>query len=160
MSRSLTHWSLAFPVVCPGSTQATHTLYFYPPVPIEQWTEGPYLTQSLFATNVSGASHITIRGVGIHHSRGNGMLAFDVTNVRVEDCEISGHGQHGVVLNGSASGVDGSRVYSVGCSGVRVAGGSPRSLEAGNMFVTSNLIANVSFVNHEETSRYSTRLRV
>jgi hypothetical protein len=34
--------------------EATHTLYFFPPVPLEQWTEGPYINQKLFATNVSG----------------------------------------------------------------------------------------------------------
>ena len=66
--------------------------YFFPPVPLEEWTEGPYITQSLFATNISGASHITLRGLGIHHSRGNGLLAIDVKGVRVEGCEISGHG--------------------------------------------------------------------
>ena len=63
---------------------------------------------------------------------------------QVEDCEISGHGQHGVIINGSDSGVDGSRVYSVGCSGVRVAGGTARTLAPGNMFATGNHIANFS----------------
>jgi hypothetical protein len=46
--------------------------------------------------NMSGTSHITLRGLGIHHSRGNGLLADNVTNVHIENCEISGHGQHGV----------------------------------------------------------------
>ena len=77
--------------------QATQTLYFYPPTPLAQWTEGPFITQELFAMNVSGTSHVTLRGLGIHHSRGNGLLAFNVTGVRIEDCEISGHGQHGAV---------------------------------------------------------------
>ena len=99
--------------------QRTQTLYFYPPVPLEAWAEGPFITQHLYATDVSGSSHITLRGLGIHHSRGNGLLAINVTGVRVEDCEISGHGQHGVVMNGTDSGVHGSSVYSVGCSGVQ-----------------------------------------
>ena len=98
----------------------------------------------LFAMNVSGTSHITLRGLGIHHSRGNGLLALNVTGVRIEDCEISGHGQHGAIVKGTASGIDSSRVYSVGCSGVRVAGGDPRTLEAGNMFVTNTEISNFS----------------
>ena len=66
--------------------------------------------------------------------------------VRVEDCEISGHGQHGVVMNGTYSGVHGSSIHSVGCSGVRVAGGVGRTLEAGEMFVTHNRISNFSLV--------------
>ena len=126
--------------------QRTQTLYFYPPVPLEAWAEGPFITQHLYATDVSGSSHITLRGLGIHHSRGNGLLAINVTGVRVEDCEISGHGQHGVVMNGTDSGVHGSSVYSVGCSGVRVAGGVARTLTAGNMYVTSNRIEDFSLV--------------
>lgn len=124
--------------------EKSQTLYFFPPVPLESWTEGPYLTQQLVALNVSGASHITLRGLGVHHSRGNGLLAIDVTGVRVEDCEISGHGQHGLIMNGTNSAVDGSKVYSVGCSGVRVAGGVGRALIAGNMSVTANHISNFS----------------
>ena len=57
----------------------SQTLYFFPPVPLESWTKGPFLTQQLVAMNVSGASHITLRGLGVHHSRGNGLLATDVT---------------------------------------------------------------------------------
>jgi hypothetical protein len=126
--------------------QHTQTLYFFPPIPLEQWAEGPFITQHMFATDVSGASHITLRGLGIHYSRGNGLLAINVTGVRVEDCEVSGHGQHGIVMNGTDSGVDGCRVYSVGCSGVRVAGGVARTLTPGNMFATHNHIANFSLV--------------
>ena len=53
----------------------------------------------VFCSNLSalrrlntGASHITLRGLGIHHSRGNGLVAANVDGVRVENCEISGHG--------------------------------------------------------------------
>ena len=56
----------------------------------------------------------------------------------------TGHGQHGAVVKGRDSGIDGSRVYSVGCSGVRVAGGVPRTLEAGNMYVTNTEVSNFS----------------
>jgi hypothetical protein len=124
----------------------SQTLYFFPPIPLEQWTEGPFITQNLYAADISGTSHVTLRGLGIHNSRGNGLLAFNVTGVRVEDCEISGHGQHGVVMNGTDSGVRGSNVHSVGCSGIRVAGGIGRTLEAGEMFVTHNRISNFSLV--------------
>ena len=47
---------------------------------------------------------------------------------------------------GTYSGVHGSSVHSVGCSGVRVAGGVGRTLEAGEMFVTHNRISNFSLV--------------
>eukprot|EP01043_Picozoa_sp_COSAG02_P016262 COSAG02_NODE_712_length_18122_cov_6.792321_5_plen_296_part_00 len=41
--------------------EATDTLYFFPPVPLDQWTEGPYITQNLFATNISGANPLLLR---------------------------------------------------------------------------------------------------
>ena len=128
--------------------EQTQTLYFFPPVPLTQWTEGggPFITQQMSAIDMSGTSYITLRGLGIYHSRGNGLLAYDVTGVRVEDCEISGHGQHGLIMNGTDSGVHRSSVFSVGCSGVRVAGGVARTLKAGKMFATSNHISNFSLV--------------
>ena len=54
--------------------QQTQTLYFFPPIPLSQWAEGggPFITQHMSATDVSGTSHITLRGLGIHYSRGNG----------------------------------------------------------------------------------------
>ena len=45
---------------------------------------------------------------------------------------------------GTESGEDSSRVYSVGCSGVRVAGGDAHSLTPGHAYVTGNHIANFS----------------
>ena len=44
------------------------------------------------------------------------------------------------------AGVDSSTVYSVGCSGVRVAGGEARSLTAGNSYATNNNISTVALV--------------
>jgi hypothetical protein len=73
------------------------------------------------------------------------------SGVRIENCDVSGHGQHGLVMNGTGSGVDSSRVYSVGCSGIRVAGGVARTLEAGNMSVTRNHIANFSLMKRTYT---------
>ena len=128
--------------------EAKHTLYFYPPVPLEQWTEGVFISQNMTAANVT-ADHITLRNIGIRHSRGTGVVGMNVTGLRVENCDISGHGQHGVAIVGNKSGVDSSRVYSVGCSGVRVSGGVARTLTAGKSFVTANNISD--FALHKRT---------
>lgn len=123
-------------------------LYFSPPIPLVQWTEGVYLTQHLAAVNVT-ADHVTLRNLAIRHSRGNGVVAMNVTGLRVESCDISGHGQHGVVIVGDQSGVDSSRVYSVGCSGVRVSGGVARTLTPGKSYATRNIITD--FALHKRT---------
>eukprot|EP01050_Picozoa_sp_SAG11_P034490 SAG11_NODE_12210_length_715_cov_1.512987_2_plen_70_part_01 len=52
----------------------SQTLYCFPPIPLEQWAEGPFISQHLYATDISGTSHVTLRGLGIHYSRGNGLL--------------------------------------------------------------------------------------
>ena len=59
--------------------QQTQTLYFFPPVPLSQWLESPFITQRMVTADISGTSHITLRGLGFHHSRGNGLLAMNVT---------------------------------------------------------------------------------
>ena len=116
------------------------TLFFLPPIPLEQWGErGVFITSSLTATRIT-ADHVTLRGLTIRHARGNGVLALNVSNVRVENCTVSAHGQHGVVIVGDGSGVTDSSVSSVGCSGVRVAGGDAHSLTPGRSFVKKNTI--------------------
>ena len=129
--------------------EARGVLYFYPPIPLLAWSkkesDGVFLTQNLTAVHVR-ADHTVLRGLAIRHSRGNGLLALNVTGVRVESCDISGHGQHGVVITGNESGVSDSTVWSVGCSGIRVSGGDPRSLTPGKSFVTGNTVKDVALV--------------
>lgn len=106
------------------------------------------MTSNLTAARIH-ADHITLRGLAIRHARGNGVLALNVSNVRMENCTVSGHGQHGVVIVGTHSGVEHSRIYSVGCSGVRVAGGDAHSLSAGHSFVFRNAIFDMAL--HKRT---------
>jgi hypothetical protein len=103
------------------------------------------LTQNLTAVKIT-ADHTILRGLAIRHSRGNGILALNVTGVRVESCEVSGHGQHGVVIAGMRSGVDNTTVRSVGCSGIRVSGGTARTLTAGKDFATGNTVSDFALV--------------
>ena len=120
-----------------------------PPVPLEQWGErAVFITSSLTATHIT-ADHVTLRGLTIRHARGNGVLALNVSNVRVDNCTVSAHGQHGIVIVGNESGIERSSVYSVGCSGVRVAGGDAHSLTPGRSFVRANTI--FDFALHKRT---------
>ena len=121
-------------------------LYFYPPVPLSAWGKDQvFLTQNLTAASVS-ANHTILRGLAIRHARGNGVLALNVAGVRVEDCQVSGHGQHGVVITGFQSGIDGSCVHSIGCSGIRIAGGVARTLTPGQCFATRNTVSDFALV--------------
>ena len=53
---------------------------------------------------VTGAVHTGIEGSGVE-------------SVLIENCTIAGHGRHGVVLDGTDSGVKRSVIHSVGGSG-------------------------------------------
>eukprot|EP01051_Picozoa_sp_SAG22_P019223 SAG22_NODE_3481_length_1687_cov_1.468514_2_plen_195_part_00 len=111
-------------------------------MPLDQWAgREVYITSNLTAADIS-ADHVTLRNFSIQHARGNGVFALNVSNVRVEGCAVHGHGQHGVVIVGTDSGITHSRVFSVGCSGIRVAGGDARSLTAGRAFATHNTLSN------------------
>ena len=73
--------------------ETAHKLYFYPPVPLAQWTEGVYITQNMTAASID-ADHITLKGLAIRASRGNGVEAINHTGVTIESCDISGHGRN------------------------------------------------------------------
>jgi hypothetical protein len=154
--------------------EAAHKLYFYPPVPLASWTEGVYITQNMTAASID-ADHVTLKGLSIQASRGNGVEAINHTGVRIENCEISGHGtlagrtyctlahsfprtrpirsrgtgQHGVVVIGDNSGVADCNVYSVGCSGIRVSGGDARTLTHGHSYATGNSVRDMAL--HKRT---------
>jgi hypothetical protein len=97
------------------------------------------------AVSITGAHHVTLKNLAIRHSRGNGVEAIhNATFVRVEGCDVSGHGQHGIVIVGSDSGVASSHVHSVGCAGIRVIGGDALTLTPGRCYATDNTVSNMA----------------
>jgi len=57
--------------------------------------------------------------------------------------------EHGVVVIGDHSGVSDCKVYSVGCSGIRVSGGDAHTLTHGHSFATGNSVRDIAL--HKRT---------
>ena len=122
-------------------------LYFWPPEGTgspAQWEAGACgVSANDTAVNVSNASHVVLRGMTVTGAVHTGIEGSGVESVLVDNCTVSGHGRHGVVLDGRNSGVTNSHVHSVGGSGMRITGGEAMTLTAGKMFATDNHVHHV-----------------
>ena len=122
-------------------------LYFWPPEgsgPPAQWAAGTCgVSVNDTAINVSNASHIVLRGLTVTGAVHTGIEGSGVDSVHVDNCTVSGHGRHGISLDGRNSGVTNSHVHSVGGSGMRITGGEAMTLTPGKMFATSNHVHQV-----------------
>lgn len=125
----------------------TGLLYFYPPHgsgPPSQWAPGTVaIATNETAVNLTGVRHVTLRDLTITGSVHTGIEGSDVESVLIENCSVSGHGRHGIDLQGVSSGVADSVIYSVGGSGMRIQGGVAMTLEAGNMFARANHVHHI-----------------
>ena len=96
------------------------TLYYYPSLPLSQWTEEPSVSVADNAVTLDGTSHVTLHGVTVAHAKDTGVSAKAVSNVVVSNCTVFGHGANGVTIdNATKSGIVDSHVYDVGacCTG-------------------------------------------
>ena len=117
------------------------TLYYYPSLPLSQWTEEPSVSVADNAVTLDGTSHVTLHGVTVAHAKDTGVSAKAVSNVVVSNCTVFGHGANGVTIdNATKSGIVDSHVYDVGCIGVTLDGGYIPTLEPGLNFALRNRI--------------------
>ena len=113
------------------------------------------VSRNVSCINVTGASHITIKGLTIAHCKGFGIEAGGTVEQpggnaqapgRVSDLEVIGVTVHsiggtGIDLRGVRSGVSNSVIYDIGCRGAVVHGGNATMLEPGNNWATNNTIS-------------------
>ncbi len=113
-------------------------LYFWPPAPIDS---GEVLFSLLEQplVQLTGASHITLRGLVLEASRGNAIEITDGEGVRVAGCLLRNIGNGAVIIRGgSGHGVQGCDVLDTGDGGVSLSGGDRQTLAPGNHFVENS----------------------
>ena len=122
-------------------------LYFIPPEgsgPPEHWAEGTVVVSfNDTAVSLVDVSNVELRGLTIRAATHTGIEGTGVTGVHVANCTISGHGRHGIDLEGTNSGVESSHVYSVGGSGMRITGGEAMTLTPGGMYAHDNHVHHI-----------------
>ncbi len=115
--------------------RATGRLYFWPPAPIGS---GEALLSLLDQPMVrmTGAAFVTLRGLIIEATRGNGIEISGGHGNRVEGCLLRNLGNGGVSISGGTNhGVAGCDIFETGDGGVSLSGGDRQTLAPGGHFV-------------------------
>lgn len=109
-------------------------LYFIPPAgPLHRF-ELSILDQPLIT--ISGAKNVTIRGIDLGMSRGDGVVVKDCESTRVEGCRLFGLGGRGAVIeSGQNCGLQSSDVWATGEGGITLSGGDRSTLKPAHNFV-------------------------
>ena len=112
----------------------TGTLYFWPPAPLAaNETLLSVLDEPLI--KITDARHLTIRGLTLEASRGNGVEIVGGAGNRIVGCRLRNLGNLGVVLNGGTNhGVASCDFFDTGDGGVSLSGGDRQTLTPAGHF--------------------------
>ena len=119
-------------------------LYFWPPQNLEQGRIFVSLRQTpLIATD--NASFITLRGLTLECTRGDGIEVKSGNNILVAGCNVRNIGNVAIKIeSGKEHGVSGCDVSYTGDSGIHLNGGDRKTLTPGNSFADNNHIHHYS----------------
>jgi len=119
-------------------------LYFWPPAPLEQGKTMVSIVESP-VIYINGASHITIRGLTVECTRGDGIRISGGSNNLVAECVLRNTGNCGVTVSGGKNnGVVGCDIYETGDGGVSLSGGDRKTLTPAGHFAHNNHIHHVA----------------
>ncbi len=110
-------------------------LYFWPPAPIDS---GEVLFSLLEQplVQLTGACHITLRGIVFEAMRGNAIEITNGEGIRVAGCLLRNIGNGAITIHGGNNhGVQSCDVLDTGDGGVTLSGGDRQTLAPGNHFV-------------------------
>ncbi len=115
----------------------TQKLYYYP--------SGNFSQSTLELTTMKdpllkgeNLSNITIKGIGIKNSRGNGIEFTGGTNIAIDNCEVANVGRNGIVMSDNKKAkITNCSIYSTGGSPIVLSGGNRATLE-----MSDNLVDN------------------
>lgn len=110
-------------------------LYFWPPAPIGS-AETLFSLLDPPAIRMTGVAFVTVRGLIIEATRGNGVEISGGQGNRIEGCLLRNLGNLGVSISGGTNhGVAGCDIFDTGDGGVSLSGGDRQTLTPGGHFV-------------------------
>ena len=122
---------------------ANGTLYFYPPVPLEDWGDSETIELTVNTTAVldlKGTKAVSVAGLVVEAGRGTCIDATSTTSAVLSDLTVRNCGTTGIEIEGTGYTLEGSIVTSTGCVGIQASGGDVQSLTPGNNLVVGNTV--------------------
>jgi hypothetical protein len=122
---------------------ANGTLYFYPPVPLDDWgnSETVELTVNTTAVlDLKGTTSVSVVGLVVEAGRGTCLDATATTAAALSNLTVRNCGTTGVEIEGTGYVLEGSTVTSTGCVGIEASGGDVESLAPGGNLVDGNVV--------------------
>jgi len=123
----------------------SRTLYFWPPSDIHKGTVHVPTMETV--VEINGASHVTLRGLGIECCEGTAVQLTDCTECRVVGSTIrnvGGRCSSGIaavrVSGGQQVGVVGNDIHEVGSHAICLQGGQRKTLSPSNHYAENNYI--------------------
>jgi hypothetical protein len=119
-------------------------LYFWPPASLEQKTVRVSLVEQPLV-DLKNVSHVTLRGLTIECTRGDGIRVEGGSDVLIDHCTIRNVGDTAVVVHGGMGlRVDGCRVYNTGDGGISLTGGDRKTLTPANHVASNNELHHIA----------------
>ena len=119
----------------------TGMLYVYPTSDFDASATIEYITFNKPFFDVSGSENVTIEGINIEKSVGNGVIGDSVKNFTLENCKINNISGDGVnITKATGCTVNACELRNLGAKGVSLEGGDRMTLTPGNNRIENNLI--------------------
>jgi len=117
----------------------TGILYFWPPEPIDAGDVIVPTTDTV--VKMSGASHVTVRGLTIECCRGDGVVIENGTACIVAGNTVRNTGGYGIVIGGGRdTGAVGNDIHWTGRGGISLSGGDRKTLTPAGNYALNNHI--------------------
>ncbi len=124
--------------------RADGVVYFWPPEPLAR---GKVFASLLDAplVKLDGTEYVTLRGINLEFSRGQGIVVRGGAHNLVAGCTIRNLASTAAVIDGGTeNGISGCDMYDLAAGGIVLSGGDRKTLTPGNNYAVNNHIRNYS----------------
>lgn len=122
-------------------------LFWLPPIGVDP--NNAEVRLSVFGApyfvELNNCSYLTLQGISFQEGRGNALLINGGEHCLIADCRIERFGGDGIhVMDGTANGISGCLLNTLGCAGIKVRGGDRKTLTPAGHFVENTVVENFS----------------
>jgi hypothetical protein len=122
----------------------TSILYFWPPAPLSRRTVRVSIVERPLI-DLKNVSHLTLRGLSIECTRGDGIRIEGGADNLIDRCSIFNVGDTAVTVNGGTiQRVASCQIYNTGDGGINLSGGDRKTLTPANHVAENNALHDIA----------------